>query len=327
MMPALQYTMIGSLRHRQCAALWQLLEPLLDAADAADAASAPRILVGRAASAYSNLLAVTRPKQALQRAQQAVQALRGTPDRVGLYIALACLSWPAAHLGELTVAKEAIDSMRMLEDPNWPPVVRVHGAEGRYFTSQASGAWWRALYAARQHARLARAAGKSNSVALNHIVDASLAAGRAQEAADAARKLIAQIDGGRERRVLSYARLNLTAALLATDKPDEAREVAKEGWPHAALFGTQAPWADHLALLAALSGRPHAAARLIGYADALYRAREDRRQVNEARSVQRAVRLARDALGTDEVAVLTAEGAAFSDADADRLALGNDAVV
>ena len=67
------------------------------------------------------------------------------------------------------------------------------------------------------------------------------------------------------------------------------------------MFDLQHPFADYLALLAALASRPETAARLAGYADAV-NARAGPRDTNEAAA--------------------HAEGAVLRDADVEALAFG-----
>jgi len=90
------------------------------------------------------------------------------------------------------------------------------------------------------------------------------------------------------------------------------------------LFDLQHPFADYLALLAALAGRLDAAARLAGYADAA-NARAGPRDTNEAAAHARAVQLARAALGNATFDRLHAEGAVLRDADEEALAFGEGA--
>ena len=113
--------------------------------------------------------------------------------------------------------------------------------------------------------------------------------------------------------------VDITAAWLALDEPEQARLVAQAGWPQAARFELQPYWADYLALFAALDSRPRAAARLLGYADATYPAGEGR-EANEAAAVERARTLSRTALGDAEFARLHAEGAMLCDANIAALA-------
>jgi hypothetical protein len=147
-------------------------------------------------------------------------------------------------------------------------------------------------------------------------------AGRANDAVQSGRALIAKLEGTRFESSLAYARLNLAAALLALDQTTEARAIAQAGWPQAPRFDMQAYWADYFALLAALEGRAADAARLAGYADATYVRNDDERQNNEAAAVERARALARATLGAAEAARLQAEGARCSDDEAAALAFG-----
>ena len=74
--------------------------------------------------------------------------------------------------------------------------------------------------------------------------------------------------------------------------------------------------------MAALEGRQQEAARLAGYADAGYAAREILREPNEAAAVTRAKALARAALGDAEVQRLQAEGTVLRDDQIAAIAFG-----
>ena len=133
--------------------------------------------------------------------------------------------------------------------------------------------------------------------------------------------MVASLAGGRDERNLAYARLNLSAALLALGDHEKARSHLRAGWAQAPLFDLQPYFADYLALLAGLDGRFDAAARLTGYADA-GNARVGEREPNEAAAHARAVQLARAALGDGAFDRLHAEGAVLRDADVEALAFG-----
>jgi hypothetical protein len=81
--------------------------------------------------------------------------------------------------------------------------------------------------------------------------------------------------------------------------------------------------AAYLALLASMEGRPRTAARLIGYAEALYAAREEAREKNEQVAMERAGATACQALGDDEFERLRAEGAALPHTVVAALAFGD----
>jgi hypothetical protein len=80
----------------------------------------------------------------------------------------------------------------------------------------------------------------------------------------------------------------------------------------------------YLAALASLEARPRAAARrLLGYADAIYAAREEARESNETMAMDRARAIARASLGDSELKRLEAVGARLRDSDIAALAIGS----
>ncbi|HSI58062.1 MAG TPA: hypothetical protein VLA16_10915, partial [Ideonella sp.] len=83
--------------------------------------------------------------------------------------------------------------------------------------------------------------------------------------------------------------------------------------------------ADYLASLAALEGRPEAAAQLVGAADRRYDDTEDTRQTNEAAARARAWAMAESALGADEARQLHAIGRGLDDDGVAALAFGRPA--
>jgi hypothetical protein len=170
-----------------------------------------------------------------------------------------------------------------------------------------------ALRLGRDMLALEIAAGGSGHLTRSNLIDAELAAGDAQAAANTGETLLADLQGGRAEKYLAFTRINLAAAWLALDHVARARDLARAGWPQARLFELQVYWANYLALLAALESRPRAAARLAGYADAGYAAREETREPNEAAAHSRACTLGRAALGDAEFDRLSAEGRLLSD--------------
>ena len=262
----------------------------------------------------------TRPQRSHAAALQGLTLARASGDRFGLYVALArCAIAP--RLPDAT-AEAALDEMRGLEDPAWPPQRLLIGTEAEFFSARRLGQPDAALRLARKHLPLQRAAGESASASLANLIDAELSAGEVQAAVRTGTALVAQLQGTRGELALAYARLNLTAALLALDEAGQARAHAEAGWPRAPRFDLQPYWAVYLALLAALEGRPRDAARLAGYADAGYARREDQRESNEAQAFERATTLARGVLGQVEFDLLNTEGATLRDEDVERVALG-----
>jgi hypothetical protein len=156
------------------------------------------------------------------------------------------------------------------------------------------------------------------------LIDAELAAGDASAAARSGTELVAALQGTRNEYTLAYARLNLCAAWLALDDCARARSVAQAAWPQSVAFELQHYAAAYLALLAALERRPRITARLLGYAEAIYAARDEARETNEAAAMSRAFDLAQAALGEADVSRQRAQGAALRDCDIDALAFAID---
>ena len=130
-----------------------------------------------------------------------------------------------------------------------------------------------------------------------------------------------RLRGSRQQYSLAFARMNLTGAWLAKDAVAKARAMVSMGLPLAAQAFLLHVWADYLALLAVLEGRPHTAARLLGYGDAIHTAHNLVRQTNEARAAERAERLAREQLDDADFERLKSEGADLRDEDISALAL------
>jgi predicted ATPase/class 3 adenylate cyclase len=113
---------------------------------------------------------------------------------------------------------------------------------------------------------------------------------------------------------LSSALQNAAAYLLALARFDEAWAAAKESLELALRADVADYFANaigHLAHLAAETGDPARAARLLGYSDTVYRKIGDVRELTEQRGYDRALELIRAALSDDRIRALMAEGAAM----------------
>ena len=101
---------------------------------------------------------------------------------------------------------------------------------------------------------------------------------------------------------------------------DEALVVAREGLPLLREVGYYWIFMDHLALRAALAGKHANAARLLGYADACFAAKQPR-EPNEARARDRLQMLLGEKLAPGEVVRLRSEGAQMTEEEACRIAV------
>jgi hypothetical protein len=171
---------------------------------------------------------------------------------------------------------------------------------------------------------LAQDAGDSTNAhhMLAALIDSELARGHTESAVRHGVELERRLAGGRHQSALAYARVNLTAALVAAGALGEARAMAQAAWPIALRFGIQHFLANHLASLALADGRAHDAALLSGYCDAGYAARGEKRVGTEAASTGATQSRLRQLLADSELERLRAAGAALADAQAFALAFG-----
>jgi predicted ATPase/DNA-binding winged helix-turn-helix (wHTH) protein len=245
-------------------------------------------------------------------------------DRFALYHALCRAASAAAQAGELDAVQAPLDELQVLENPAWPAQRLLWGAEAAQVVARIRGDAVETLNHGRRLLVLDRARGSDASIALGNLVDHELAVGDAAGAARTGTALVAALQGTRNEYSLAFVRINLCAAWLALDDCAHARAVAQAVWPQALAFEAQHYAAAYLALLAALQARPRAAARLLGYAEAAYAAREEVRETNEAAAMTRARALARQALGDADFIRLHAEGGRLGDADIKGVAFGGE---
>jgi CheY-like chemotaxis protein len=196
----------------------------------------------------------------------------------------------------------ALDELDRIEDRSWPPHRLDIGLEAHAFFLSRSDAGPEAAVARlaliRRTAAIAAQLGDDLETSLNNLMDAELASGDVDAAARTGRALIEQLSGSRNEHILAYARLNLAACHLARDEAESARPMLQAAWSKAGAFEMQPYCADYLALLAALEGRPRAAAALAGYSDEGYRAKSEGRERNEAAASERVRALAVAQIGS-----------------------------
>ena len=260
----------------------------------------------------------TRPGLTAAHARRAVALCRQSGDRRGLYRGLSYLVFGADE-GSAEQA-QAMDELRAIEDPHWPPMLRALGANAETFVHHALGDYERAAFYIRRRMALLDEAGCPDTRAMVNLIDIELTLGRVDDALRTGLELERRLQGTRTRLTELHARRNLTAAWLAKGDTQQARAVAARGWPLTADFGLQADWVDYLALLCALEQRHEDAARLQGLADALCEADQGQRSINEARAASR-VQASLAGLPPQRLSALGLEGAALArQRAADRVA-------
>jgi predicted ATPase/DNA-binding winged helix-turn-helix (wHTH) protein len=274
----------------------------------------------------SVVLRLRRSRAAMQWVRQALGWYEAAgDDRTGLYLALAEYVQCARRERSLDdgEASALLQRLHALEraGPAFAPQVAARGVRCATLLMKQLRAPADELLRNQQRAiALEAAAGQPDPMASVNYTNLLVELERPDEALRFGLALHAELQGTRHVWALDGLRSNLTAAWLARDATQEARELAREAWSLRVVVESQHSWFDHLALLAALEGRPHSAALLAGHADALYAVRRHTRQGVEIQSYQRAMALATHALGEATAGRARTDGAALTEGEVERLA-------
>ena len=253
-----------------------------------------------------------------------VAAWRALGDVPRLYAALWKLACECAIAAEWAGADRAATEARDLEDPAWPPRTRLFGAACANDICSLRGDL--AGYRERGLAvlSLAQQAGSVNRAAwarLN-LADHALMAGQVIDAIALGEDAVAELRPLNLPARLAWALANLCAAHLMADELAPACAGAVEAWPLMWQNESGTDMLNHVALIAARTGQPEAAARFLGFAAAAYVSNQDCAQPNEARLAALAAETIDIALGRGKQEALRAQGAGLSVAEIEALAGG-----
>ena len=226
-------------------------------------------------------------------AREAVSAWRQLDDLRQLYLALGRLAFESASVGEMEAAVSALDEGRNIEDEAWPPRLCLAFAALASGVSERRGDAQAHRIDLRCELELAELAGADLAAAFARfrLADAASASGDFEEAVTLGRAAVAEQRSLVRQSVLHLALGNLCGALLVRGDVEAAAAAALEAWP-IALKESAGFLLDHVGLLATQVGRCVDAARILGRADAWYRASHIDRFPNDERSAQ----LAREAI-------------------------------
>jgi predicted ATPase/DNA-binding winged helix-turn-helix (wHTH) protein len=256
-------------------------------------------------------------------ARRAAALCAQTGDRRGRYLALAHLAYSYRYVEEADEATLALDELQRLEDPAWPPSVRLFGAriERQGLTPAQQVAAGRAVNETRL--ALATAAGSDYEVncALVNLADLALMAGDVDDAVARNRSLLTRLSH-RHSASRAIALGNLLEALVLQGDLDQARRAIPEFVDTVTrlefMFGMFA--LDALALLAALEQRWGTAVHLLGYSDLGYVARHRDRGPNERAIRDRAAVLVGRHVDAGHLRAWMVQGSRLTAAEACKLA-------
>ncbi len=251
-------------------------------------------------------------------ARERVAAWRALGDERQLYWALARLAADCVVIRDDAGAELALAEARALEDAGWPPkfrgvyrnharIVAMYRGDARLYLAQA-----------REFLEAALRDGDARGAAFRRLLvaEALLMGGDVAAAIEAASQALTEFTVLDQPYNQDMTGMLLAAALVQANDLEAARACAVRAIDRAWHYGMGCWFCDHLALLAARTGRLREAAAMLGIADAGYTANQDRRQPNEARAARQCQALLEDALGTDALAQLRAEGGQLPDSAA-----------
>jgi predicted ATPase/DNA-binding winged helix-turn-helix (wHTH) protein len=265
--------------------------------------------------------------QAVRALRRAVALHRRAGDGFGTGFSLVRLANVLARTRRLDLAQRALDAARPLLASIPAPAVMAPYFYAAGFVCKLGGD----LEGARTHYErsisLHRSVGSERAAVeiCGSLADTNWALGALDAAVAGFREAIALMRASNmgTKLILGVNLTNLAGVLVERGDFEEALSAAREGIELRKVGGDTSGALDHLALRAALVGRWADAARLTGYADAMFAGRGTVRQINEARARARLDRLLRDRLDGNERAQLMAEGATMTEENACRLALAN----
>ena len=263
------------------------------------------------------------PAKALAAFEHAIGCYQGLDDALGLGLAKVWIARVLTMLGRLESATASLaEAWPALERAGLPKVLGFYFANAGFLKMQMDDP-----HSARTHRQKAlalyRESGSTFSVAasLNNLATVDWALGDLEAAEASLREAVSMHRVSGYRGPLGFTLANLAGVLTARGKVGEALVAAREGVPLLSDSGNAWLFMHHLALRAALAGMIANAARLAGYASAVFVAKECALQHDDAHAHARLHALLRERLAPEQLEGLLAEGASMSEDEACRLAL------
>ncbi|MGA8533724.1 MAG: adenylate/guanylate cyclase domain-containing protein [Candidatus Tumulicola sp.] len=263
--------------------------------------------------------------RAFELAKQAVEHARASGDDSSLAWALNMYAFTATSLHRLGDAERALNETEAI--PATSASLRIDLLIQRALLSQNRGDLDTAARVLEELRKKSRSLGnpRGEQIAMINLTTVEYARGQTQRAIAITREVLSAVRSGADKSLLGILLNNLAGYLAATgDLPGVAAAAREAIGIRAAREPDHAHVAvaiDHLALFFALRGDRVRAATLESYADAALERHGRPRDVAETATRERLAALLQEALAPDELARLTAEGAALTPEAAIALAL------
>jgi tetratricopeptide (TPR) repeat protein len=258
--------------------------------------------------------------RALERAIALYQTL---DDRVGLYLAVTRSVPFLALAGDTDETQRALATVQALEDPSWPPLLRIQRLQALETVLCLTGPAEELRATAEQRLHFAYLAESTldELSARAGLVFADTMLGRLDESIRGGRELIEQFRRSGFAAHLGSPLADLALALSLKGELDDAVRLMREAVP---LLKQQADVLfvlDRIALIAFLRGRTDSAARLFGAGNALFEKLAHKRFFDEQRVHDDVFERLNRAFAPDELARLMRQGEAMSENEAIALGL------
>ena len=279
----------------------------------------------RLLGALSYFLGSGHKMRAFELAAEAVEQARVSSDASSLARALNRYAYTATHLSRFDDAEQALAQAEAI--PWTSALLRINLLETRALFSQFRADLETAarIYEQlrKEHRSLGNARGEQASAL--EIAEIDHTCDRTQQAIAIVRDTLLAVRSGADKSLLATLLLNLAGYLAAVDDllgavaaAREAIEINAAREPDHAFVAIAI---EHVALVFALRGDRAGAATLEGYADAALQRHGYPREFTETTTHDRLTALLREGLAPDELAQLSAEGAALTPETAIALAL------
>ena len=229
------------------------------------------------------------------------------------------------RFGTVDEMKAQIDQAAQIERLEWPARQRAKLQFARCFWFARLGRFDEALGCAQRQVAICREAGVELGAlyGMSNITFMENLLGRPREALDHASAAIARLHALGADAGAGHLYSNRSIALLMLDRFEEALADARNAYARLLREGDQYRLLLPLALIAALQGRLDAAARIVGFDDAVQVRSGENASIVAPLFRSRLDPLLAAALGPDRRATFVLEGASLPEEEAFRLALGD----
>jgi predicted ATPase/DNA-binding winged helix-turn-helix (wHTH) protein len=257
-------------------------------------------------------------------AQRAIALYRDAQDRLGEFLGLHALTYSLTLAGRHDDARRALDEMKQLLDPSWPPRRRAsyENLAGLYFDTVGRPQEARGHLVAYLNLSRQMRSDSNELTALSLLADLDVEIGHPDRAVELLREPISRLRASTTR--YDYDGLpvrNFATALMEAGHLEEAESAFRDVLPHVRrAYGSAAFVLHDAAWLVACRGRVDDAARVSAYAESVYAAmgrkpRPVARRIQEQLGALLAAQCSPEAL-----AQLSNEGRALTDDQACLLA-------